>query len=250
MASHKILAAICLCVGLSDGQQDSATTQVPILRFLDTQNQDGSYTYGYETGDGTYKIETRFPDGKVKGKYGFYDPEGVLREASYGASSSGGFEPQIDGVVLPPPQSVSTLENEIIQESSSLSKQSRLATKQEGQIKIVNGRRAVVKKRLKLRPQQKLRVLKARPTESLGDKNLKARQVQLKQLEEHRRQLLLLQQENRGRSFPEQKSQTGRYFPAIQQQESLRTVQATSNFISHPYVSGLDLSRGSYSISY
>ncbi len=32
---------------------------IPILRYLDTQNPDGSYTYGYESGDGTYKIETR-----------------------------------------------------------------------------------------------------------------------------------------------------------------------------------------------
>ena len=29
---------------------------VPILRFIDTQNPDGSYTYGYESGDGTYKV--------------------------------------------------------------------------------------------------------------------------------------------------------------------------------------------------
>jgi hypothetical protein len=35
------------------------TTPVPILRYLDQQNPDGSYTYGYESGDGTYKIETR-----------------------------------------------------------------------------------------------------------------------------------------------------------------------------------------------
>ncbi len=28
-------------------------------RYIDTQNPDGSYTYGYESGDGTYKIETR-----------------------------------------------------------------------------------------------------------------------------------------------------------------------------------------------
>ncbi len=35
------------------------TTPVPILRYIDTQNPDGSYTYGYESGDGTYKLETR-----------------------------------------------------------------------------------------------------------------------------------------------------------------------------------------------
>ena len=29
---------------------------VPILRFIDLKNPDGSYTYGYESGDGTYKV--------------------------------------------------------------------------------------------------------------------------------------------------------------------------------------------------
>ena len=29
----------------------SSTTPVPILRYVDTQNIDGSYTYGYEVGD-------------------------------------------------------------------------------------------------------------------------------------------------------------------------------------------------------
>ena len=42
---------------------DETTTKkppIPILRYVDTQNPDGSYTYGYESGDGTYKIETRY----------------------------------------------------------------------------------------------------------------------------------------------------------------------------------------------
>merc|ERR1711962_1102488 len=36
-----------------------STTPVPILKFLDVHNNDGSYTYGYESADGTFKIETR-----------------------------------------------------------------------------------------------------------------------------------------------------------------------------------------------
>ena len=43
----------------TDNNQVSSTTPVPILRYIDTQNPDGSYTFGYEGGDGTYKIETR-----------------------------------------------------------------------------------------------------------------------------------------------------------------------------------------------
>lgn len=88
-------------VGVSSST--SSTTPVPILRYVDTQNIDGSYTYGYEAADGTYKLETRYVDGRVKGKYGYIDPEGNLREASYGAEAGRGFEPQIEGIELPPP---------------------------------------------------------------------------------------------------------------------------------------------------
>jgi len=76
---------------------------VPILRFIDTQNPDGSYTYGYESGDGTYKIETRYATGEVKGKYGYIDPTGALREVEYGATPGRGFEPRAEGLVVAPP---------------------------------------------------------------------------------------------------------------------------------------------------
>ena len=61
-----------------------ATTPVPILRHVNTVNADGSYSYGYESGDGSYKIETKYATGEVKGKYGYYDPTGMLREVEYG----------------------------------------------------------------------------------------------------------------------------------------------------------------------
>jgi len=76
------------------------TTPVPILRFLDTQNPDGSYTYGYESADGTYKIETRYQDGEVKGKYGYYDNLGTYREVEYGADTRG-FIPSGEGLTSP-----------------------------------------------------------------------------------------------------------------------------------------------------
>merc|ERR1712223_2179313 len=43
-----------------------STTPVPILRYIDQQNNDGSYTYGYQSGDGSYKIETRLATGEGK----------------------------------------------------------------------------------------------------------------------------------------------------------------------------------------
>merc|ERR1719367_278218 len=73
---------------------------IPILRYIDTQNPDGSYTYGYESGDGTYKIETRYATGEVKGKYGYFDDTGLLREVEYGATPTGGFNPSGNGLNL------------------------------------------------------------------------------------------------------------------------------------------------------
>merc|ERR1712045_905183 len=156
MAFNKILFVLVAAGGSSAWAQSSlfgfsnnfnnapatpSTTPVPILRYVDNQNIDGSYTYGYEAADGSYKLETRHQDGRVKGKYGYIDPEGNLREASYGAEAGRGFEPQIAGLELPPPV-VAEVEavNEIVQQPQ------RPKTTREGEIKVINGRRAVVKK--------------------------------------------------------------------------------------------------------
>eukprot|EP00096_Caligus_rogercresseyi_P011701 TRINITY_DN469_c0_g1_i4.p1 TRINITY_DN469_c0_g1~~TRINITY_DN469_c0_g1_i4.p1 ORF type:complete len:227 (-),score=75.73 TRINITY_DN469_c0_g1_i4:140-820(-) len=81
-----------------------STTPVPILNFMDRQNPDGSYTYGYENGDGSYKIETKHATGEVEGKYGYIDSNGDLREVEYGAAPDRGFRPKINGIaVVPPP---------------------------------------------------------------------------------------------------------------------------------------------------
>merc|ERR1712064_236205 len=84
-------------------EEGPTTPPVPILRQIQERNPDGSYTYGYESGDGTYKIETRYATGEVKGKYGYYDASGKLREVEYGAAPDRGFEPQIEGVIVAPP---------------------------------------------------------------------------------------------------------------------------------------------------
>lgn len=50
------------------------------LLFHSRHNEDGSYSYGYEAADGSFKLETRYPDGRVKGKYGYIDIHtGVLK---------------------------------------------------------------------------------------------------------------------------------------------------------------------------
>ena len=43
----------------------------------------------------------RYASGEVKGKYGYYDDTGSLREVEYGATPKGGFEPTGTGLVNP-----------------------------------------------------------------------------------------------------------------------------------------------------
>ena len=68
----------------------------------------GSYTYGYESGDGTYKIETRYATGEVKGKYGYYDDTGLFREVEYGAEPEKGFMPEGEGLTFVAPEAPAT----------------------------------------------------------------------------------------------------------------------------------------------
>lgn len=62
------------------------------LIVLSRHNEDGSYTYGYEGADGSFKIETKLATGEVKGKYGYVDETGKVRVVEYGANKYG-FQP-------------------------------------------------------------------------------------------------------------------------------------------------------------
>ncbi|KOX75047.1 hypothetical protein WN51_12732 [Melipona quadrifasciata] len=73
-----------------------------VVLFKKRHNEDGSYSYGYEAADGSYKIESKYPTGEVYGKYGFVDDTGNVREIEYGASRRG-FEPAGPGINVPPP---------------------------------------------------------------------------------------------------------------------------------------------------
>lgn len=82
--------------------QKDYTTPVPILKQINRHNEDGSYSYGYEAADGSFKIETKYPNGEVQGKYGYVDDNGKQREIEYGASKRG-FEPAGTDINVPPP---------------------------------------------------------------------------------------------------------------------------------------------------
>ncbi|KAF7271496.1 hypothetical protein GWI33_015628 [Rhynchophorus ferrugineus] len=101
----KISVLLLAVLALASAQKKSSqsyTTPVPILKQIDRHNDDGSYSYGYEAADGTYKIETKYPTGEVFGKYGYIDDTGKLREVEYGASRRG-FEPAGTDVTVAPP---------------------------------------------------------------------------------------------------------------------------------------------------
>merc|ERR1711953_1666049 len=255
MAFNKILSVLLVAgsfpawTSAQFSSSTSSTTPVPILRYVDTQNIDGSYTYGYEAADGTYKLETRYTDGRVKGKYGYVDPDGNLREASYGAEAGRGFEPQIEGLELPPPV-VAEAEVEAVNEIAQQPRQFQNFRPQKinsraGQIKMINGRRALVKKvrKVKATPAPQKFIAESAQREA----SLKAREEGLRTLEQQRRKLIQLQ---RGQTSP-RRQQEARSFNSFPQtsQESFRS-QPAPTVERDPYVSGIDLSSGSYSYSY
>merc|ERR1711971_587573 len=273
MAFNKILFVLVAAGGSSARAQSSlfgfsnnfnnapapatpSTTPVPILRYVDNQNIDGSYTYGYEAADGTYKLETRFVDGRVKGKYGYYDPEGVLREASYGAEAGRGFEPEISGLELPPPVTSNTQEaafNEIPDVAPVQQKQfsNFQPNNNNGRVKVVNGRRALVKKvrRVKATPAPKQFI----DEQATKQANLKARQEQLRTLEEHRRQLLEVQRQQQQQQSGGRQQQARAFssFPRHQTEQFRSAAPAVQGVqASDPFISSVDLSSGSYSYAY
>jgi Insect cuticle protein len=80
-------------------EQKAAEPNVAILKQINRHNEDGSYTYGYEASDGSFKIETKAANGEVKGKYGYTDVDGKVRVVEYGANKFG-FQPSGDGITV------------------------------------------------------------------------------------------------------------------------------------------------------
>ena len=64
-------------------QPESKAPPVQTIRNYNKVNDDGSFTFGYEAADGSFKEETRGTDCVVRGKYGYVDPDGNKREFTY-----------------------------------------------------------------------------------------------------------------------------------------------------------------------
>lgn len=65
--------------------KEPANKEPPVqtIRNYSKVNDDGSFTFGYEAADGSFKEETRGTDCVVRGKYGYIDPDGNKREFTY-----------------------------------------------------------------------------------------------------------------------------------------------------------------------
>ncbi|KAJ9590848.1 hypothetical protein L9F63_016119, partial [Diploptera punctata] len=100
--SRGLVVILLVGVAVVNAQYYDYTTPVPILKQINRHNDDGSYSYGYEGADGSYKIETKHPTGEVVGKYGYVDDTGTVREVEYGASRRG-FEPAGTDINVAPP---------------------------------------------------------------------------------------------------------------------------------------------------
>ncbi|GLV43627.1 Cuticular protein 97Ea [Carabus blaptoides fortunei] len=57
--------------------------KVEIIKQIKRVNDDGSYTFGYEADDGTFKIESRDVLGNIKGTFGFVNADGEIKRVSY-----------------------------------------------------------------------------------------------------------------------------------------------------------------------
>lgn len=84
-----LVLSVCGVISIS-GQEPPQ--EVSILKQINRVNEDGSYTFGYEAADGSFKIETRDVLGNVKGMFGFIDETGELKRVSYTASNGTGFQ--------------------------------------------------------------------------------------------------------------------------------------------------------------
>lgn len=56
-------------------EPETKAPPVQTIRNYNKVNDDGSFTFGYEAADGSFKEETRGTDCVVRGRYGYVDPE-------------------------------------------------------------------------------------------------------------------------------------------------------------------------------
>ncbi|KAK4016509.1 hypothetical protein OUZ56_031465 [Daphnia magna] len=75
-------------------QTQERRPHVAILKQINQINKDGSYTYGFEASDGSFRVETRDVNGHVKGRYGYIDEFGEVKAVAYESGKAQGFAPR------------------------------------------------------------------------------------------------------------------------------------------------------------
>lgn len=100
-----------MCAALAAPQfaeQQYVQAPVPILKSNAEVNQDGSYKYEYETGNGIQAAENGYlknagiPNAEsqvVQGYYQYVSPEGIPIQVTYTADENG-FQPQVSVVFV------------------------------------------------------------------------------------------------------------------------------------------------------
>jgi len=276
---------------VNDDISTTTAPPIPILKYIDQHNNDGSYTYGYQSADGTYKLETRLVTGEVRGKYGYVDSNGELKETTYGATVDG-FKPIVDGLdyskatanTVPALQS-NLVESPVVpqalpalpqaprrvpvaprqQDARTQLPRSRFQNfkarnfqpepevqEVEPEIKIVNGRRAVLKRRkLRVKPTAAPAFQQEKAVFQQNQEPTISRQEELEAHKAALNSLIRLQQSQGSPRFETgRSSESARsFFPALPRQQ-----QQPINQQQHPvdpyFSTGVNLQTGTYSISY
>ena len=159
----------------------------------------------------------RYTTGEVKGKYGYYDDTGKLREVEYGASPKSGFNPSGEGLVVPPAAPVQSVQvaQPVQPESESVE---------------VNGRRASV-------------VRRPRP-EGSSDRRI---DVQVRRNKQPAQPAFQPAPQPAAPAFQRAQPAFQPAAPAFQPIQPVLT--NAERFAGHP-ASNIDLSNGSYSVHY
>lgn len=58
----------------------AAVPAVTILKQINELNEDGSYTFGYEASDGSFRLENMDANGYLTGRFGYVDSFGEMQE--------------------------------------------------------------------------------------------------------------------------------------------------------------------------
>jgi len=238
------------------GPVTSTTTPVPILKQINKVNEDGSYTYGYENADGSYKIETKDANGQVQGKYGYYDDQNTLREVEYGASRAGFFP---TGTDIKAPEVAAHVDNPNAPQDGSYDPEIYTYPYQPG----YDGPNSVQPSQFAAQPAQgrRLRVKTVRKQSNAARQlNLfqQQQQYQQPQAQDYQQQQHQQQQYHQPQAQPQQQ-----YYQQPQQQQAQQpqlpsyyqaqpqapAFNPSQLFQGHP-ARNFDLNTGSYSVSY